>query len=207
MEQFKTGKLFVISGPSGTVKGTICKALLEEMEGRIGFSVSMTTRAPREGEIDGVNYFFKTREEFLLEIERGGLLEYAETYGNFYGTPRAYVTAELAAGRDVLLEIEEVGAMQVKKAFPEAVMIFILPPSMQELRRRLTNRGTETKEVLELRLSKALSEISYIKSYDYYVINDDLEVAVADVRHIMEAEHQRVSEEILSWIEKYREEL
>lgn len=193
----QTGKLFVISGPSGTGKGTICAQLLRDLEGEgLGLSVSMTTRKPREGEVDGESYFFKTREEFLEEIRQGGLLEYAETYGNYYGTPRGYVENQLSSGHDVLLEIEMQGALQVKRAMPDAVMIFILPPSLEELRRRIIGRGTEDEATIELRMSQVQKEISYIKYYDYFVINDDLDEAVHRVEEILHAEKSRITEEI-----------
>ncbi|MGI6211307.1 MAG: guanylate kinase [Anaerovoracaceae bacterium] len=193
----QTGKLFVISGPSGTGKGTICAQLLRDLEGEgLGLSVSMTTREPREGEVDGESYFFKTREEFLEEVRQGGLLEYAETYGNYYGTPRGYVEDQLRSGHDVLLEIEMQGALQVKRAMPGAVMIFILPPSLEELRRRIIGRGTEDEATIELRMSQVQNEISYIKYYDYFVINDDLDEAVHRVEEILHAEKSRITEEI-----------
>jgi guanylate kinase len=154
------GRLFVISGPSGTGKGTICKELIKD--DKIRLSVSMTTRNPREGEVHGVSYYFAIKEEFLQKIEAGGFLEYAEVFGNYYGTPKMEVLELLDEGIDVLLEIDVQGALQIKDVYPEAVLVFILPPSMEALRARLTGRGTETQEVVERRLGEASKEISYV---------------------------------------------
>ncbi|MGN0658356.1 MAG: guanylate kinase [Emergencia sp.] len=199
------GKLFIISGPSGTGKGTICQRLVEET--RVEVSVSMTTRKPRPGEVDGKNYYFTSKEEFLEEVERGGLLEYAEVYGNYYGTPKAKVIEKLEAGIDVVLEIDIQGALNVKEAYPDGIFIFILPPSMAELRKRITGRGSETEEAINLRLSQTLKEVSYIDKYDYCVVNGELEEAVARVKAIVVAEHSRVSRSIYKLIEKYKEEV
>lgn len=180
------GTLFIISAPSGTGKGTIVSEILKS-DPNIYFSVSATTRAPREGEKDGVNYFFITREEFLGLIETGGMLEHTEFCGNLYGTPKKAVYDKLDSGRDVLLEIETVGAMNVKAACPEAVSIFILPPSLYELRRRLEKRGTDSEEVIARRISEARAEIEKSRLYDFVVMNDDLESAINDVKSVMSA--------------------
>lgn len=180
------GTLFIISAPSGTGKGTIVSELLKS-DPNIYFSVSATTRAPREGEKDGVNYFFITREEFLGLIEAGGMLEHTEFCGNLYGTPKKAVYDKLDSGRDVLLEIETVGAMNVKAACPEAVSIFILPPSLYELRRRLEKRGTDSEEVISRRIAEARAEIEKSRLYDFVVMNDDLETAINDVKSVMSA--------------------
>lgn len=200
-----SGKLFIISGPSGAGKGTICQRLVEES--KVEISVSMTTRNPRPGEIDGKSYYFTEREDFLTEIEKGGFLEYAEVYGNFYGTPREKVIEKLSNGVDVVLEIDIQGALKVKEAYPNGIFIFILPPSMAELRKRITGRGSETEEAINLRLSQTLEEVSYIDKYDYCVVNGDLEEAVARVKAIVMAEHSRVSQSIYKLIEKYKEEV
>ncbi|MBQ4371032.1 MAG: guanylate kinase, partial [Firmicutes bacterium] len=168
----RQGKLFVISGPSGAGKGTICNELIKT--GNFALSVSMTTRAPRTGEIPGKSYFFVTEEEFVRTIEEGGFLEHAQIYGNRYGTPKGPVLRQLAEGKDVILEIEMQGALSVKRSYPDAVLIFILPPSLAVLRQRLAGRGTETEEEIEKRSSQCLSEIRMINDYDYYVVNDVL---------------------------------
>jgi guanylate kinase len=203
----KKGKLFILSGPSGAGKGTICKELLQRAEpDSLCLSVSMTTREPRNGEEEGVHYFFVDEETFTSEIDNGGLLEYAEVYGNHYGTPKAKVLEKLNKGIDVLLEIEMQGALKVKKNYEDGVFIFILPPSMAELRKRITGRGTETRDVIDFRMSKALGEISYIDKYDYVVVNDDLDEAVSRVQAIIKAEHSKVTKDIYSLIEEYKED-
>ena len=199
------GRLFVISGPSGTGKGTICKELIKD--DKIRLSVSMTTRNPREGEVHGVSYYFATKEEFLQKIEAGGFLEYAEVFGNYYGTPKMEVIQMLEQGIDVLLEIDVQGAIQIKEVYPEAVLVFILPPSLEELRNRLSGRGTETPEVLERRLGEATKEISFVKEYDFAVINDDLETAIDDVKAVIRASHFSVTKDINDIVEQYEEEI
>ncbi len=200
-----TGKLFIISGPSGTGKGTICKRLIDETD--VEISVSMTTRHPREGEVDGKSYYFTSKEQFQQAIENDGFLEWAEVYGNYYGTPKAKVEEKLAAGTDVLLEIDIQGALNVKEAYPNGIFIFILPPSMAELRKRITGRGTDSEESINLRLSQTLKEVSYIDKYDYCVVNGELDEAVARVKSIVIAEHSRVSKNIYNLIEQYKEEV
>ena len=199
------GKLFIISGPSGAGKGTICKRRVDET--KVEVSVSMTTRQPRAGEIDVKSYYFTTKENFLKEVEAEGFLEWAEVYGNYYGTPKSKLDEKLSAGIDVVLEIDIQGALNVKEVYPEGIFIFILPPSMTELRKRITGRGSETEESLKLRLSQTLIEVSYIDKYDYCVVNDDLDEAVARVKAIVFAEHSRVSQNIYKLIEQYKEEV
>lgn len=201
----KKGKLFVISGPSGTGKGTICKELIKSENIRL--SVSMTTRGPREGEVHGVNYYFTSREEFILKIDEGGFLEHAEVFGNFYGTPKKEVLERLDEGIDVILEIDVQGALQIKEVYPDAILVFILPPSLTELRSRLEGRGTETQDVVERRLGEAVKEISFAGQYDYAVVNDQLEEAVENVKAIITAEHFRVTEEIHKVVKSYEEEI
>ena len=198
------GKLFILSGPSGAGKGTICKALLAETD--LELSVSMTTRNPRAGETDGESYYFVSKDEFLRKIEASGFLEYAEVYGNFYGTPKQPVIDKLSAGTDVILEIDMQGALKVKENYPYGVFIFILPPSMSELRKRLTGRGTETAEAIEMRLGETLKELSYIDKYDYCVVNGQLEEAVTRVKAIVTAEHSRVTFTAEELISRYKEE-
>ena len=200
----KKGRLYVISGPSGTGKGTICRELLKEIGNE--FSVSMTTRDPREGEVHGKDYYFVTREDFLDNIEAGNFLEHANVFDNLYGTPRDMVMNRLEKGRNVILDIDVQGGLQVKQAMPEAVLIFILPPSLAELRRRLEGRGTETAEKVERRLSQALNEIKLIGEYDYYIVNDSIDEAAALAKSIMAAETARVPEAVKPIIREYEKE-
>ncbi len=184
----RKGKLFIISGPSGTGKGTICKELLAT-DPALRLSVSVTTRAPREGEVDGREYHFITRERYMELLEEKGLLEHASVYGEkMYGTPRRPVEEWIAQGIDVILEIDVQGAFQVRENEPDCVMIFILPPSMEELEARIRGRGSETEETLAARLGEAQREIDLAPQYDYQVVNEDLDKAVEAVRQIIEHE-------------------
>ena len=181
----KMGTLFVFSGPSGVGKGTLNAKLFAEFGDQMAFSVSATTRAPREGEIDGTHYFFISRQEFDARIANNDFLEYAQFAGNCYGTPRSYVMSLLAAGKNVLLEIEVQGAMQVMERMPECVSIFVLPPSFEELERRLRGRGTETEDKIVKRLQTAKGELAYADKYRYQVVNGgDLEQAYQELRSI-----------------------
>lgn len=199
------GELFIVSGPSGTGKGTICKRLLAEMPA-LELSVSATTREKREGEEEGVNYYYIDKETFKKRIEEGGFLEYAEVFGNYYGTPRKMVEERMAQGIDVILEIDVQGAKKVKEAYPEGIFIFILPPSLEELRNRLIKRGTDTMEVIEHRLSLAMGEIRQMFEYDYFIVNDDLDEAVEVAKSIVIAEHGRVFDHGLELLRIYEEE-
>ncbi len=180
------GILYVISAPSGCGKGTILTELFKRTD-NLHYSVSATTRAPREGEIDGKSYYFITRDEFEKKIADGGMFEYAEFCGNYYGTPKDKVFEKLNEGISVILEIETIGAMKVKEAYPEAVMIFILPPKVSTLRERLIGRGTETLDVIEKRVGEAESEIRKSYNYDYILVNDDLDEAVDGLETIMKS--------------------
>ena len=181
------GILFVISGPSGTGKGSICAGL--SLHGEAVISVSMTTRQPRPGEVDGKSYYFVEKEAFREIIEKDGFYEYAEVYDEYYGTPKAPVIEKLAEGQNVILEIDPQGAKQIKNVSPDCVLVFILPPSLDELRKRIEGRGSETPEKIEQRLSRARNEIKTIENYDYCVVNHDLDTAIADVEMIIWAEH------------------
>ncbi|WP_338631596.1 guanylate kinase [Clostridium baratii] len=187
----KRGVLLVVSGPSGAGKGTICKALLEKHK-EIYLSVSATTRAPRKGEVDGVSYYFTTKEEFVKRVEEGDFLEHAEVYGNYYGTPKSSVEKMLEQGKDVILEIDIQGALKVKENCEEGIFIFILPPSMEELKQRIIKRGSETPESLMTRFKSAYKEINYISKYNYAVVNDEVDLAVKKLEAIITAEKCRV---------------
>ncbi|SKB89943.1 guanylate kinase [Lachnospiraceae bacterium] len=180
------GILVVVSGFAGAGKGTIMKQLVSDYD-NYALSVSATSRNPRPGEVDGVNYFFKTREEFEEMISKDELVEYAEYVGNYYGTPRAFVEEKLQEGKNVILEIEIQGAMQIKKKFPEALLVFIMPPSAAELKRRLVGRGTETPEVIDKRMKRAVQESEGIENYDFIVVNDDIKECTKRLNGMIEA--------------------
>ena len=185
MHKGKRGVLFVFSGPSGVGKGTLKAKLFEEFADRIAYSVSATTRGPREGEVDGKDYFFISRQEFERRVKNNEFLEHAEFAGNCYGTPRAYVEKLLDSGMNVVLEIDVQGALQVMKSMPECVSVFILPPSFEELKHRLRGRGTETEEKVRERLETAKRELPYAPQYDYQIVNGgDIEAAYQSLRDV-----------------------
>ena len=186
------GLLIVFSGPSGVGKGTVRAAIFESSQHQFDYSVSMTTRQQRPGEVDGKDYFFTTREAFEEKIKSGQMLEYAEYVGNYYGTPLEYVNQTLDQGKDVFLEIEVQGALQVKEKVPDGVFIFLTPPDLDELRGRLSGRGTDILAVINERMEKAREEIKLMSEYDYAVVNDEVHLAVERVKKIVEAEHFRV---------------
>ena len=182
----RNGILIVISGFSGAGKGTLVRRLLKKFDNYV-LSVSMTTRLPREGERDGVEYFFTDKDHFEETIEQNGLIEYASYCGNYYGTPRVYVEEQMAAGRDVILEIEIQGALKIKEKFPESLLIFVTAPDVRELVHRLKSRGTESEEMIIQRLARAVEESEGIESYDYIVVNDDLEACVDEIHRLVDA--------------------
>lgn len=208
MEQ--KGLLIVISGFSGAGKGTLVKALLRKYDS-YALSVSMTTRAPREGERDGVEYFFTTKEKFEESIRQDGLIEYAPYCGNYYGTPRAYVEEQMGVGKNVILEIEIQGALKIKKKFPESLLIFVTPPSAVELKRRLEGRGSESPEAIAKRLARAAEESEGIEAYDYIVVNDELDECVEEVHMLVDAarkapvRRQKFIKEIREQLQDFRE--
>lgn len=200
------GLLIVLSGPSGVGKGTVC-SFLREKQADIVYSVSATTRKPRTGEIDGVNYFFKEQEEFKDMIKNEQLLEWAEYCNNCYGTPRSFVEETLNSGKDIILEIEVQGALKVKNKFPEGIFIFLIPPSLDELKNRITYRGTESINIISNRMDAAKEEMKMMRHYDYAVVNDEVPIAVKKVQSIIEAERLR-KERVLPYYENWlREEL
>ena len=204
------GLLIVMSGFSGAGKGTLMKRLLNDYEDYC-FSVSMTTRAPREGEVDGKDYFFVTKEAFEKTISENGLVEYAKYCDNYYGTPKAYVDEQLKKGKNVILDIEVQGALQIKEKFPEALMVFITPPSIDVLVKRLRARGTETEEVIKKRINQAKEEALRMDKYEYLVINDDLDTAVKQLNSIVEAakfsikRNEKFMEEIRTELKEIKE--
>ncbi|WP_223700285.1 guanylate kinase [Sutcliffiella deserti] len=183
------GLLIVLSGPSGVGKGTVRKALFSKEDVSLHYSISMTTRSPRAGEVDATDYFFKSREEFEKLIEKDKFIEWAEYVGNYYGTPVDYVEQCLTEGKDVFLEIEVQGAIQVKSKFPEGVFIFLMPPSLSELKNRITTRGTETEDLINNRMTVAKEEIEMMDAYDYVVENDQVDLACDRIQAIVQAEH------------------
>ena len=205
MNRKKKGILVVISGFSGAGKGTLMKALLNRYDS-YALSISATTRKPREGEKDGREYFFKTREAFEQMIANGELIEYAQYVENYYGTPKEYVFRCLEEGKDVILEIEIQGALKVKEAFPQTLLIFVTPPSAEELKCRLVGRGTETAEVIESRMKRAVEESMLMDRYDYLLINDKLEEAVTKLHELIQSQHQKLSEN-LPFVGQIQEEL
>jgi len=197
------GLLIVLSGPSGVGKGTVRKELFSQPDTNYEYSISMTTRNAREGEVDGVDYFFKSKEEFEELIKQGKLLEYAQYVGNYYGTPIDYVNATLDAGRDVFLEIEVQGAAQIREKVPDGLFIFLAPPSLSELQQRLIGRGTETEDVIATRIAAANKELEMMNLYDYVVENDEVQLACERVNAIVLAEHcrrERVEKQYLAML-------
>ena len=188
----KRGLLIVLSGPSGVGKGTVRAAIFSKGEQKFVYSISATTRQPRTGETDGVDYFFKTREEFEQMIQNKQLLEYAEYVGNYYGTPLEYVENTLEQGKDVFLEIDVQGAIQVRELMPEGVVIFLTPPDLNELESRIVNRGTDSDEVIAKRMKTAREELELMKYYDYSVVNDTVDNAVQKIEAIIQTEHLRI---------------
>lgn len=197
------GVLTVISGFSGAGKGTVVKQLLEKYD--YGLSISATTRSPREGEQDGREYFFKTKEEFERMIAEHQLIEYARYVGNYYGTPKEYVVQQLEQGKDVILEIEMQGALHVREILPEANLIFLTPPAVDVLENRLRGRGTETEEVIRNRMARAKEECSYMEQYDYIVVNDDLDECVENVHRLIRSLHYK-REQQEDFIRKIKQE-
>ena len=199
------GILVVVSGFSGAGKGTLMKELLKRYD-NYALSISATTRAPREGETDGKEYFFVTKEQFEKMRDERKLIEYAQYVNNYYGTPKEYVEQKMAEGKDVILEIEIQGALKVKKRFPDALLLFVTPPSAEELRRRLVGRGTETLEVINARLARAAEEASGMEAYDYLLINDEIDACVEQMHQLIQLQHRKTSYH-LDFLSKMREDL
>ncbi len=200
------GILIVVSGFSGAGKGTLMKELLRRHPDTYALSISATTRSPREGEVDGREYFFISTEEFEKMIAKDGLIEYARYVENYYGTPRGYVEEKLGQGKDVILEIEIQGALKVKKAFPDTLLLFVTPPSALELKSRLVGRGTETMDVIRSRMDRACEEAQGMENYDYLIVNDDLDTCVEEMHSIIRAEHRKISRNA-EFMEKIKEDL
>lgn len=197
------GIIVVISGPSGSGKGTIVNELIKNEQ--YALSISATTRKPRIGEKEGIHYFFMSKEEFLEMINKEELVEWAEFCDNYYGTPKSYIEDKINKGKDVILEIEVQGALQVKKIYPEAILIFIIPPSLTELKNRLLKRGTETSEIIEKRLMRAVEELDFVKEYDYLLVNDSIDNVVKEINMIIKTEHFKANRRT-SLIEKIKKE-
>ena len=200
------GILIVVSGFSGAGKGTLMKELLRRHPDTYALSISATTRSPREGEVDGREYFFISTEEFEKMIAKDELIEYARYVENYYGTPRGYVEEKLGQGKDVILEIEIQGALKVKKAFPDTLLLFVTPPSASELKSRLVGRGTETMDVIRSRMDRACEEAQGMENYDYLIVNDDLDTCVEEMHSIIRAEHRKISRNA-QFMEKIKEDL
>ena len=201
----RRGILIVVSGFAGSGKGTLMKEILSQYD-NYALSISATTRKPRGQEVDGKEYFFKTVEEFEKMIAQEELIEYANYVGNYYGTPRAYVEEQLASGKDVILEIEIQGALKVKEKFPDTLLLFVTPPSAEILKARLVGRGTETMDVVEMRMRRAAEEAAGLVSYDYILINDDLQTCVEQMHNIIQSEHFRTSRNV-NFMQKIKDEL
>lgn len=197
----KRGMLIVLSGPSGVGKGTVRKALFSQPGNDFQYSVSMTTRQPRPGEVNGKDYFFVSKEEFEQHIREGQMLEYAKYVDNYYGTPLRYINDTLDEGKDVFLEIEVNGAMQVRSKCPDGVFIFLTPPDLMELRQRLIHRGTDSMEVINKRIHKAFGEIQMMQNYDYAVVNDQVDNAVTKIKDIIRSERLRVPRVMPDYLE------
>lgn len=200
------GLLIVLSGPSGAGKGTVCKAL-RARHPEIALSISCTTRLPRANEKEGVNYFFKSEEDFLNLIEHDEFLEHACVYGNYYGTPKSFVAKKREEGCDVLLEIDVQGALRAKKIFPDGILIFLVPPSFEELERRIRGRATESEEQIQTRLGKAKSEMDQVDRYDYVIVNDQIGRVVDEIESIIEAEKLKVQRAKKEFDDMRREKL
>lgn len=196
----RRGRLYVISGPSGVGKGTLVRRMLEKRPAYL--SISCTSRPPRVGEVEGESYFFISEEEFQKKIEEDAFLEWAQVYGNYYGTPREKIEEKLALGIDVILEIEMLGSLQIRAKDPEVISIFVMPPSLSVLRERLASRATESQEAMEHRLSCTMKELEHLSRYDYYILNQDLELAADRLISIMVAESQRVDRGFLDYMKE-----
>lgn len=199
------GMLAVVSGFSGAGKGTLMKELLKRYD-NYALSISATTRKPRDGEVDGREYFFVTEESFRDMIEQDALIEYAQYVKHFYGTPKEYVLNQMKKGKDVILEIEIQGALKIKERFPETILIFVMPPNAEELKRRLIGRGTESMEIINARLRRALEEAEGMEAYDYILINDQIDTCVEEMHRMIQVQHNRASNN-MAFLSQIREEL